>query len=295
MCQEYRVQRSAVGHPEGVIPNAPPRIDLHVHTTASDGAWSPDEVVRAARAGGLDILAVTDHDTTAGVPAALETSRAVGITLVPGVEVSTTWNGREVHILAYFVDVAAPALQNHEVRAATVRTARMETMIARLKKAGVPVDMQDVLSVSGKGGRVLGRPHLARALVDAGHVQSIEEAFDRYLADGQSIFEPTDLLSPVAAVELARAAGGLAVWAHPPGDLMDPLLPELVRAGLRGLEVYRPYWSADHIRRFESIARSAGLFTTGGSDWHSPDRHGTLGTFSAPADRLQPFLEAGGL
>jgi predicted metal-dependent phosphoesterase TrpH len=270
-------------------------VDLHIHTTASDGAWTPEEVVQGALAGALDVIAVSDHDTTLGSTRATAASRETSLRVIPAIELSTSRQGRELHILGYFVDVESTARRAHEARARTVRLTRMQKMVDRLNEAGVPVQMEAVLAAAGGDSGVVGRPHLAEALVGAGHAVSIADAFDRYIADGLPAFVPTALMEPVEGVRLAIAAGGLAVWAHPPGDLIDAVLPELVRAGLRGLETYRPQSLAQQIRRLEGVARSAGLFTTGGSDWHSLERNEPLGAFSVATERVQGFLEAGGL
>jgi len=271
------------------------KADLHIHSTASDGAWTPDRVVQGALAGGLDVIAIADHDTTLGVEAALGTARGTSVTVVPAIELSTTLGGREIHVLGYFVDPAAPPLRVHAARASKGRRERMEHMVMRLGEAGVRVPLDDVLALAGEGGGVLGRPHLARALVEAGHAGSIDEAFERYIGDGLPAFVPTSLLEPAAGVELVRAAGGLPVWAHPPGDLVDALLPSLLAAGLRGLEIYRPFATPRQVRRLESVAKTAGLLATGGSDWHSPERNQPLGAFHAPYPKVAPFLQAGGL
>jgi predicted metal-dependent phosphoesterase TrpH len=270
-------------------------VDLHIHTTASDGAWTPEEVVHGAIAGALDVIAVSDHDTTLGSARATTASRGTALRVIPAIELSTSRQGRELHILGYFIDIEAAPLRAHQERARTVRLTRMQKMVDRLNEAGVHVQMDAVLAAAGGDSGVVARPHLAQALVRAGHAVSIADAFDRYIADGLPAFVPTALMDPSEGVRLALASGGIPVWAHPPGDLVDTLLPELVRAGLRGLETYRPQSLAQQIRRLEGVARSAGLFTTGGSDWHSLERNEPLGAFSVPTDRVQGFLEAGGL
>jgi predicted metal-dependent phosphoesterase TrpH len=243
------------------------RVDLHVHTTASDGAWTPEEVVRGALSGALDVIAVSDHDTTIGSIRATACSQGTPLRVIPAIELSTSRQGRELHILAYFIDIQAPRLRAHEERARTLRLTRMEVMVSRLNTSGVPVRMDAVLTAAGGDSGVIGRPHLAEALVSAGHAASIADAFDRYIGDALPAFVPTALMDPAEGVELAVAAGGLPVWAHPPGDLVDGLLPELVRAGLRGLETYRPQSLAQHVRRLEGVASSAGQLKTRGSDW----------------------------
>jgi predicted metal-dependent phosphoesterase TrpH len=271
------------------------RADLHVHTTASDGSWTPEQVVRGAVQGGLDLIAITDHDTVAGAVQGFIEAASASLRIVPAVELSTTRDRRDLHILGYRVDLDAPTLRAHEERARGARMHRMETMVTRLQRAGLTVTMDAVLAAASHASAAVGRPHLARALVAAGEVRSIDEAFDRYIGDGLPAFEPTTILDPVAAIELTRAAGGFAVWAHPPWDLLDRLLPEMVRAGLRGLEAYRPLSTGEQIRRVETVVRSAGLLATGGSDWHSWERNGPLGSFYLSADRISPFLEAVGI
>lgn len=268
-------------------------LDLHLHTRASDGAWGPAEVVRGAHAGGLHIIAITDHDTTAGLEQAWSTAAEVGIRLVPGCELSSTHEGRDVHVLGYGIDPDAPALRRHEARAADRRRARMAEMVERLHAMGVSVALERVLEVAGDEG-VVGRPHLARVLVEAGHVRDLPEAFDRLIGDGQPAFVPTALYTPAEVVGTILASGGVPVWAHPPGDQLDELLPDLVRAGLQGLEAYRPGHAPRQSRRILDRAEKAHLVVSGGSDWHDPDRNQPLGTFhvlEAQVDALLALLE----
>jgi 3',5'-nucleoside bisphosphate phosphatase len=270
------------------------RLDLHIHTTASDGAWSPAAVARAAAAR-LDVIAITDHDTTAGIAGARLGAAGLPIQVIPAVELSSTHRGRDIHVLGYFVDPEAPALKAHEEHAHGARERRMAQMIERLAGLGIRVEMDAVLAAAGPDRGSLGRPHLARALVEAGHAQSVPDAFDRWIGDLHPAFVPTDLLDPPGAVEVVRSAGGIAVWAHPPTDLLDALLPVLVRAGLRGLEVYRPRADPQQMGRLERAARTAGLVVTGGSDWHTPDAGSELGDFHVTGDELSRFLEEGGM
>lgn len=272
----------------------PMRLDLHIHSTASDGAWTPAAVVQAA-AGRLDVIALTDHDTLAGVERARSAALGMPLQVIPAVELSSAHRGRDVHILGYFVDPDARALREHEVRAVGARERRMEEMIGRLRAQGVEVEMGAVLTAAGPGGTTLGRPHLARALVEAGHADSVPDAFDRWIGDAHSAFVPAALVDPAGAVEVVRAAGGIPVWAHPPADLIDALLPPLVGAGLRGLETYRPRAGPDRIGRLERTAQTAGLVVTGGSDWHTPEAGSELGDFHVTADELAAFLEEGGM
>ena len=270
------------------------RLDLHIHTTASDGAWSPAAVARGA-AGRLDVIAITDHDTLAGLEGARSGAAGLPLHVIPAVELSSTYRGRDIHVLGYFVDPDAPALKAHQAHAESARERRMAEMIDRLRDQGVHVQMEAVLAVAGPERASIGRPHLARALVEAGHAVSVPDAFDRLIGDGHAAFVPTAILDPAGAVEVVKSAGGIAVWAHPPTDLIDPLLRGLVRAGLRGLEVYRPRLDAQAMGHLERTARSAGLVVTGGSDWHTPDAGSALGDFHVTGDELARFLEEGGM
>lgn len=271
------------------------RLDLHVHTTASDGAWSPSDVVRGAADGGLDVISVTDHDTVAGVAPAQEAARGRRIHVIPGIEISSTFGRADVHVLGYFIDPAAEAVVVHGRTAGARRVERMREMIERLAAQGLGVSYESVEAAAGPDGVVIGRPHLARALVEAGHAASVWDAFDRLIGDESEAFVPTHLLEPTEAVELVLEAGGIPVWAHPPAELVDSLLPVLIEAGLRGLEVYRPRPKKAQVLRLEAICRSTGLLRSGGSDWHNPDRGSALGDFFVSADEVEELLGAGGL
>jgi predicted metal-dependent phosphoesterase TrpH len=271
------------------------RVDLHIHTTASDGSWSPEAVVRGAAAGGLDVIAVTDHDTTAGCEVAAAVGREVEVRVVPGVEVSSTFQGRDVHVLGYFVDPDAASIRAHAERAMTRREGRMREILERLSQQGVELGYEAVQRVAGPGPVVIGRPHLAKALVAAGRASSVQDAFNRYIGDAAPSFVPVQLLDPVGAVEVVLAAGGVPVWAHPPADMLEGLLPGLVESGLRGLEVYRPKHQRFDVLRLEAACRAHGLLMSGGSDWHTPDSGVSLGDFFVSGDEVEPLLTAGGI
>lgn len=271
------------------------KLDLHVHTTASDGLRSPNEVVEAAWAAGLDVIAITDHDTTVGVAEATEAARGRPIQVIPGIEVSSTHEGREIHVLGYFVDPSAASLMAHQTRGREVRAERMRAMIARLAEQGVHVDADTVLEKAGSSWTTVGRPHLARALVEAGHASSNADAFDRLIGDRHPAFIPASLASPWEAVQVILDAVGLPVWAHPPTDLLDSLLPRFVQSGLRGIEVYRPRNHPEQVLRLERRARAHGLFMSGGSDWHGTEGGAELGDFFVTADEVSDLIEAGGL
>ena len=191
------------------------RLDLHLHSLASDGSESPTRVIETAAAVSLDVIALTDHDTTEGVASAREAARYVPVEVIAGIEVSTTLGGMELHILGYFVDPSAPRLKAHETRAKSVREERMREMIRRLATDGVEVSFNDVVEAAGPTRHSLGRPHLARALVRAGYVTTISEAFDRYIGNGHTAYIPTALVTPEEGIAIILAAGGIPVWAHP--------------------------------------------------------------------------------
>lgn len=271
------------------------RLDLHLHSNASDGECPPAEVVRRAADARLDVIALTDHDTAAGVDEARETAEGYPIHVIPGLEVSSTWKGHDIHVLGYFVDTDAPALRGHADHARRRRSERMREMISLLDDVGVAVSYDDVLSAAGEEVESLARPHLAQALVDRGHVATVREAFDRYISDQGPAFVPTRLQSPTEAAELIRKAGGLASWAHPPRDQLDELLPLLVDSGLEGIEVFRPNHAPYQVRELQDRARRFGLVATGGSDWHGPDRGRELGEFHVTSDEVGAFLDRGGI
>jgi len=272
------------------------RLDLHIHTVASDGVCTPEEVVERARSGGLDVIAIADHDTTAAVAAARDAAAPRHLEVIPASELSsTTADGRELHILGYFVDPVAPPLVDWEREARKLRLQRIERILDRLADQGIEVGLDAVIAQAGDGHGVLARPHLARAMVEAEVVGSVSEAFNRYIGDDHPAFVPTALASPAEAIRTIRESGGIAVWAHPPTERFEETLSDLVRAGLGGLEVYRPGNRPDWQRRLSSAAERAGLVVSGGSDWHDPRRNRPLGDFQVTADEVAGLLRIGGM
>ena len=271
------------------------RLDLHVHTTASDGSLSPQEVVGLAVAGGLDAIAITDHDTVAGIPAAIDAAAGASLRLIPGIEVSSNHEGAEYHILGYFLDPQADSIGAHERHALASREGRMEEMVDRLRRQGLLIEMADVLHVAGPDRSAIGRPHLARALVLKGYANSVPDAFDRLIGDNHLAFVPTRLATPEEAIRLILDAGGVPVWAHPPLGALYRLLPAFIELGLKGVEVYRPRSTPRHVKKLAQAAQTAGLLMTGGSDWHDPDRGDALGSFFVTEEDVGGLLEAGGV
>jgi predicted metal-dependent phosphoesterase TrpH len=270
------------------------KIDLHVHTNASDGALAPSEVVERAAAAGLDLIAVADHDTTGGVAAATTAAADLDLAVVPAIEISASHRERDIHILGYMVDPEAPVLKAHGVEARDRRDVRIREMIGRLAELGVDVEYQAVVDEAGPNAQALARPHLARVLWNEGHVSSVSQAFDRYIADDGPAYVAVHALDVAGAIRRIHEAGGIAVWAHPPMPLLGGALQEFVDAGLDGLECYRPRVSEPDLNRLLSKARQHDLLVTGGSDWHG-DWHGEIGSFHLDAAVLKGFLDRVGL
>lgn len=270
------------------------RVDLHLHTHISDGDLPPARLVEGAAAAGLSVIAVTDHDTAAGVPAAQLAARHLSLAVVPGIEVSTRWNEHEWHVLGYWVNPHAPDILEHQEHSVRRRVDRMERMIERLRGLGVPITFEEVAAAAGPQVESIGRPHLARALLAAGHIRSYGEAFLRYLADGGPAFVAQDFPSPEAAISTIHSAGGLAFWAHPPLDRVAEFLPRFVEWGVDGVECYRPSLGPEDVARLEGLAAAHGILRSGGSDWHGPHRT-SLGDFHVRAEQVRPLLAHGGL
>ena len=266
------------------------KIDLHLHSDASDGALAPSEVAARAAEAGLDLIALADHDTTAGVRPAMAAAEERGIRVLPAIEISASHRGRDIHILGYGIDPDAPALAEHSAEARERRDVRIREMIDRLAELGVDVAYDAVVEEAGPNAQALARPHLARVLWNQGHVPSVSAAFDRYIADDGPAYVPVRAVDVPGAIERVHEAGGLAVWAHPPMPLLGGALREFVEAGLDGLECYRPRVEPSDLNRLLNKARQHDLLVTGGSDWHG-HWHGDLGTFHLDPDVLGDFLD----
>ncbi len=260
-------------------------IDLHLHTTASDGLCTPEQLVDRAAAAGVTTLAVTDHDTTAAIPSAAARCAEIGVTLVPGIEVTAMEAARDVHILGYFFDPAHEGLQAFLARARASRRARILAIAERLASLGAPVDMTRLVgAASTLDGQSVGRPQIARALVEAGHASDVSDAFDRWLARGRPGFVPRAGANPEEVIAVIHDAGGLASLAHPVLADMDERIPQLRSAGLDALEAYHSDHDQATRDRYLSLARSLDLLVTGGSDYHGDPAHGlTPGTVTLPA------------
>jgi len=270
------------------------RVDLHIHTHASDGQLSPTAIVNAAVRGRLDVIAITDHDTVGGVNEALAAARGQPLDVVPGVELSTRHGEHEIHILGYFIDPDSPSLRAYQDEAGDRRAGRMQEMVRRLQALGVGVRYEDVLRIAGPEASSLGRPHLARALQEAGHTRSVGEAFDLYLKDGGSAFVETAFPTVREAIDALHEAGGVAVWAHPELEVFDREIRAFRAWGLDGIECFRPNTPPVESMLFEKVAREMGMFRTGGSDWHGPHR-GRLGDWAIRWEEVRELLESKGM
>lgn len=265
------------------------KLDLHIHTSASDGSLSPRDVVEAARAGGLDIIAITDHDTIAGVGAAVAAA-AGNIRVVPAIEISSQCGGAEMHVLGYSIDVANNELVSYANAAMQRRQERMRGMLDRLAQQNIHITYEEVIAGAGTRPDAVGRPHLARSLVERGHARSVNDAFDRFIGDESQAYLAVQLLSPAEAIDLIHAAGGIAVWAHPRIDIFDAEVRELRKRGLDGVECYRPRHSPADVQYFEAAAKELELIRTGGSDWHGT-WHGKLGDYAVDSANTPELME----
>ncbi|MFN3409463.1 MAG: PHP domain-containing protein [Limisphaerales bacterium] len=244
--------------------------DLHLHSTFSDGTFAPEEIVGHGRRLGFAVLALTDHDTLEGCPRMAAACAAAGIECVLGAELTAELGEHELHILGYGLDPENQRLKEALARFQVVRQNRIREMVARLNELGLPLDGDSVFAQANC--RAPGRPHVARALVAAGHCGSLDEAFERFLKKHRPAWVPKARMSAREAMELIHAAGGVAVLAHPGLNQCDEVIPELVRAGLDGIECYHTKHGAGTAARYLNFARQYGLLVTGGSDCHGRNK-----------------------
>lgn len=268
------------------------RADLHVHSTASDGTLTPSSVVELAAQQRVDVLALADHDSVAGVAPAMQAADEVGITLVPAVELSSAIDDYDVHVLAYFVDHRDRHLLEMLDTLKAARMRRAESMVQDLREAGFNVSIDEVLAISDGG--AVGRSHIARALVAAGHAESVAEAFQRFIGRNRPFYRPKDARTPAQVVEAVRELGAVPVLAHPGITGADHLVRELVDAGLLGIEAYHADHTAEQRAHYAAIARSFGLVCTGGTDYHGPHApNPQLGSTDVPDECIEAFLALG--
>lgn len=272
-------------------------IDLHMHTTASDGRSAPAALVAEAVAHRIAVMAVTDHDTVAGLAAARAAAQEAGVTCHVGIEITSVDEGRDVHVLGYGFDPDHAELTTFLAAQRADRRRRLLAIGDRLAQLGVPIDLSEALADGARvEGRSLGRPVAAAALVAAGHAQDIRDAFDRYLGAGQPAFIERIGPSPADVVALIRRAGGVASLAHPGKSERDHLIPALAEAGLDAIEVYHPDHERADVARYRKMARTLGVLTTGGSDYHGEGtpREPAFGRVHLPAADYARLAERAG-
>jgi 3',5'-nucleoside bisphosphate phosphatase len=261
-------------------------VDFHSHTCESDGTLTPAELVEQMRARRVSWFSITDHDTTR----AYDTIAAPGQHVVTGIEINTTWNGNDVHILGYGIPVGPSALGDALERNRRYRRARVDRMVEGLNRAGYPLTVEQVLAESG-GGHALGRPHVAKALVRSGYVRDVESAFRELLSRGQAGYAPSTHITPLEAIEVVRQSGGVAVLAHPGRLKKEALIDDLAEQGLMGIEVFYPTHTTEQTARFRAKATQYGLVMTAGSDFHDARWNARGVGVDVDPDDIRPFLD----
>ncbi|UCG38726.1 MAG: PHP domain-containing protein [bacterium] len=281
-------------------------IDLHTHSTASDGKLTPTELIRYAKKVGIEVISLTDHDTLSGLEEASQEAARIGVEFIPGVEISADYNPGTMHMLGYFIDPLNVDLADTLAWLRGGRDDRNRIILKKLAELGCPLEMEKVAELAG--GDSVGRPHIARAMMDRGYVASFQEAFDRYLGKGAAAYVDREKMTPERAIEKIRSAGGLPVLAHPQtlalgeAELSD-LLGHLASVGLAGVEVYYYSHSERETALYASLASKHNLLITGGSDFHGPGMIDTglgvgKGNMKVPgsvARRLREEHDKGGL
>jgi predicted metal-dependent phosphoesterase TrpH len=260
-------------------------VDLHTHSTASDGLLPPERVVEAAAKCGLSAIALTDHDTIDGVVAAREAGERLGIRVIAAVELSAFLDDHEVHLLALHLS-RLERLEERLTELRAMRYSRGQRIVEKLNELGIPITFEEVLTQSAGG--AVGRPHIARALMARGVVHDFRDAFARYLGGSGAAFVPKDKLSLEDAIAIAHEAGALAIWAHPGDAGRRERLEPLIAAGLDGVEIRHPGHSRDDMKRLQALCDFFDLVPSGGSDWHGGDEGPRrLGVMNVPSDWLE--------
>ncbi len=265
------------------------RVDLHAHTFFSDGHLSPEELVELALSRSLVALAVTDHDTVEGISRALIAGGG-RIRIVPGIEISSVLEGYDLHVLGFFIDYQSESLREKLEAFRDERRRRAVAIMERLAELGHPVDEAAVFAAAGPG--VVGRPHVAQALVRAGHVPSVEQAFQQFLGPRGRAFVQRPAFNSEDAIACIREAGGASVLAHPGASLPVTIVERLREAGLDGIEVWHPQHGTAAVRRWRETARKLGLIESGGSDFHGTHRGAGLGDMPVPERTVEALLDA---
>jgi 3',5'-nucleoside bisphosphate phosphatase len=262
------------------------RLDLHLHTTRSDGRHEPDVVLERCARGGLDVVALTDHDLATSVSPGVHRIGERDLLVIAGAEISGMLGGREHHLLVYFPGEVPEGFRSFCAAQCQERAVRY---VRALDALGI-TDVAPPGPAAERGERSVTRHHLARGMVSAGHVTNVREAFARFLGDAHPYVPPLST-SFVQAIHVARSFGGITSWAHPPVAQLEPMVPELAAAGLHGLEAFRPAATSGDRKKVRSAAQRHGLVLTGGSDWHGWGDEGDLGLFRVLSNEIRPFLD----
>lgn len=270
------------------------RVDLHIHSTASDGVLKPSEVVHLALKRGLSVIALTDHDTLSGIAEAQTAAAATGLEVIPGVEISSEGGWGDLHFLGLYVDPENSFLSERLQAMREARLQRARQMVKKLARLGMSLDWGEVRTLAR--GQSVGRPHIARALLKRGYVSSTKEAFDRYINRDGPAYVPRLRLMPAEVIEAIHQAGGVAVLAHPAYSGALDLIETFVSCGLQGLEVYYPEHSPQDRQALLDLCRRYGLLATGGSDFHAPrcEEGAPLGSVYVPMECVRRLREAAG-
>ena len=265
---------------------AKPLIDLHLHTYYSDGTFTPEQVAKAAEEMKLAAISLTDHDTIEGCDRLAKACDERNIEFIPGTELSVDIEGNEMHLLGYFLDTQNERLITETTKYQQNRTNRVHGLVDQLNELGIELDADDVFDLAKC--KAPGRPHVARALVKHGFCGSVDEAFSRFLRRGGAAWVPKTNVDYREGIELIHQAGGLAVMAHPGLNKIDHLIPDLVKAGLDGLECWHTRHPKSTAKRYREMAERYGLIITGGSDCHGAGRgHPLIGTVRVPYEILE--------
>ncbi|MDI3547632.1 MAG: 3,5-nucleoside bisphosphate phosphatase [Halanaerobiales bacterium] len=244
-------------------------VDLHIHTTASDGSMTPEEVVEKAIELGYRAIAITDHDTIEGIPSAIKAAEGSHLEVIPGIEINTDVEIGELHILGYFIDYHYPPLLEELKKLNIMRRKRAKKMLDNLKKEGIEIEWDFLLKIAGKG--TIGRGHIARALFEKGYIQSWEEAFTKYIGKECPAYEPRRRLTPKKAIDVITESGGIPVLAHPGKVTAEKYIFKAIQLGIKGIEVFYLEHDKEEVARFRRLAQKYNLVMTGGSDDHGPE------------------------
>ncbi len=256
-------------------------IDLHIHSTASDGTCTPEELVKLAVNLGLKVIAIADHDSVDGIQPAIDEASKQGIEVIPAIELSSDLEGRDIHILGYFIDYKHPWFEHHLKDLRKARYERALKMVKRLQEVGLDILVKDVLKHTADGTAV-GRAHLAQAMREKGYVDSIQEAFDRYIGKDGPCYVEKSIYSPREVIKIIKQVNGIPILAHPGISKVDEFIPDFIDAGLQGLEAYHSRHGRAQTLKYKRLAKKLGLIVTGGSDFHGLSVGLLIGSVNVP-------------